>query len=153
MTKVIDILIKPRVHILNILKEFTLAQLNEVPTGFNNNILWNLGHMVAAQQNIFYGKTVLPKLIDDTFFMAYKPESKPEKFIDAGEYENIKSLLFSTLDQLAIDMQNNIFANYPAWTTRYGIEITSADDAIHFLPFHEGLHIGYIMSLRKMVSK
>jgi len=153
MSTATDIIKQPRIKILEILKEFSLEQLNEVPAGFNNNILWNLGHMVAAQQGICYSRMGLPRIIDDEFFMAYKPDTKPEKFIDATRFDKIKELMFSTLDQLDTDLQNNIFVNYPTWTTRYGFEITSIHDAIGFLPFHEGLHIGYIMSLRKVVKK
>ena len=151
MTKAIEDLKQPRLKMLEILKEINLEQLNDIPAGFNNNILWNLGHMIAAQQGICYGRAGLPKVIDDTFFMAYKPESKPEKFIDAAEFEKIKQLLFSTLEQFEADLQAGLFTNYPTWTTRYGIEITNIDDAVDFLKFHEGLHIGYMMSLRKLV--
>lgn len=153
MTKSIDFLIQPRIKILNVLEEFSLDQLNEIPAGFNNNILWNLGHMVAAQQGVCYTRAGLNRIVSDEFFMAYKPESKPEKYIDVAEFENIKQLMFSTLEKFEIDFQNNIFTNYPAFTTRYGIELASIDDAVQFLPFHDGLHIGYIMSLRKVVRK
>jgi len=153
MTKAVDIIKQPRIKILEILKEFSLEQLNEVPAGFNNNILWNLGHIVAAQQGICYSRMGLPRVVDDEFFMAYKPDTKPEKFIDTAGFEKITELMFSTLDKLDIDLQNNIFTNYPTWTTRYGVEITDINEAIRFLSFHEGLHMGYIMSLRKMVKK
>src|SRR5476651_2655623 len=113
MTKAIEAIKQPRVKILEILKEFSLDQLNEVPTGFNNNILWNLGHMVAAQQGICYTRTGLPRIIDDEFFMAYKPDTKPEKYIDAAEFEKIKTVLFSTLEQLEADLKTDMFANYP----------------------------------------
>ena|ERR1700744_732281 len=153
MTKAIDTIKQPRIKILGKIKDFSIEQLNEVPAGFSNNILWNLGHMIAAQQGICYGRAGLPKVITDDFFMAYKPDTRPEKFIDVAEFENIKTLMFSTLDQLEADLQNKIFTSYPAFTTRYGIELASIDDAVQFLPFHEGLHIGYIMSLRKVVKK
>jgi hypothetical protein len=153
MTKAIDIIKQPRIKILDEIKDFSIEQLNEVPAGFNNNILWNLGHMIAAQQGVCYSRMGLPRVIDDVFFMTYKPDTKPEKYIDAAGFDNIKALLFSTLDQLEIDLKNNIFANYPTWTTRYGVEIANIDDALRFLPFHEGLHVGYIMSLRKVVKK
>ncbi len=153
MTKSIEILKKPRVHLFDLINELSIEQLNEVPAGFNNNIAWNLGHIVAAQQSICYNRAGLPKVIDDSFFLAYKPGSKPEKFIDAAELENIKSLLSSTLDQLEADLQNNLFDNYTPWVTRYGVEINNIDDALKFLPFHEGLHVGYIMALRRVVMK
>ena len=153
MTKAIEILKQPRIKILEELQNFSLDQLNDTPAGFNNNIIWNLGHMIAAQQGICYARSGVDKLVSDEFFMAYKPGSKPEKFIDQAEYETIKELLLSTLDQLETDLQNNLFVNYTPVMTRYNVELTNISDAVEFLPFHEGLHIGYIMSLRKVVKK
>ena len=153
MTKAIEILKQPRIKILEELQNFSLEQLNDIPAGFNNNIIWNLGHMIAAQQGICYVRSGVDKLVSDEFFMAYKPGSNPEKFIDQAEYETIKELLFSTLEQLETDLENNLFVNYTPVMTRYNVELTNIRDAVEFLPFHEGLHIGYIMSLRKLVKK
>ena len=149
--KQLDIMRQPRLKILSILEDFTLEQLNTIPAGFNNNIIWNLGHMVAAQQGVCYKRAGLDTWVTDSFFQAYKPESKPESIVDAIGLDEIKTLLLTSLDQFDRDYKNGIFSNYPAWTTRYGVEITSIDDAAAFLPFHEGLHIGYIMGMRKLV--
>jgi hypothetical protein len=149
--KQLDILRQPRLKILSILEGFTLEQLNAIPAGFNNNIIWNLGHMIAAQQGVCYKRAGVETRISDSFFEAYKPDSKPDGFVDAAGFEEIKSLLTTSLNDLKQDLEKEIFSNYPAWTTRYGVEITSIEDAIAFLPFHEGLHIGYIMAMRKLV--
>jgi len=149
--KQLDILRQPRLKILNILESFSLEQLNTIPTGYNNNIIWNLGHMIAAQQGVCYKRAGVETCISDGFFQAYKPDSKPDGFVDAAGFEEIKSLFTTSLDDLKQDLEKEIFSNYPAWTTRYGVEITSIEDALAFLPFHEGLHIGYIMAMRKLV--
>ncbi|GGH21396.1 DinB family protein [Mucilaginibacter phyllosphaerae] len=151
LDKQLDIMLQPRIKILETLQGFTVAQLNTIPAGFNNNIIWNLGHMVAAQQGVCYKRAGLNTWVDDAFFQRYKPESKPEAPVDEEEFENIKQLLVSSLDQLKKDYADSVFTNYPAWTTRYGVKIANIEDALAFLPFHEGLHIGYIMAMRKLV--
>lgn len=135
--------------VLNILQDFSLEQINTIPAGFNNNIAWNLGHMHAAQLGILYKRAGLP--VDETFYDLYKPDSKPKGPITQEQLDDIKSRLIISLDDLEQDFAANIFTNYPTWTTRYGAVISSIDQAIAFLPFHEGLHIGYIMSMRKLV--
>ncbi len=60
--------------------------------------------------------------------------------------------MLSTLDRLAMDYETNVFDNYVQWTTRYGPELASVDDAISFLLYHEGLHAGTIMALKKLVT-
>lgn len=152
MNKSVETIRKTRATLLELTKNLSLEQLNKVPEGFNNNIIWNLGHIIAAQQGVCYKRAGLDIKIPDSFFTAYKPESKPERFITQEEVNEIKELLFSTIDQLEADYQAQIFGNYPAWVTRYGVNITSLDDAINFLPFHEGLHLGYVMALKRLVG-
>jgi len=151
MKRAIEIIKQPRQKILDEINHLSVEQLNKIPEGFNNNIIWNLGHMIAAQQGICYMRAGLPVRVSDELFHAYKSGTKPEGFVDAEGVEEIKQLLFTTLDQLEADFDNGIFTNYTSFITRYDIPLSSIDEAIAFLPFHEGLHIGYIMSLRKLV--
>jgi hypothetical protein len=152
MTKAIEIIAAPRTKVIEILKELSLEQLNMVPAGFNNNIIWNAGHMIAAQQGVCYKRAGLNTVIDEAFFETFKPGTKPERFFDAADVENIIGLFTTTLTQLEADLQTDKFANYPTWTTRYGAELSSINDAVAFLPFHEGLHIGTIVALKKLVG-
>jgi hypothetical protein len=153
MLKSIEIVRKPREMVLNMVKDLTLEQLNHVPECFNNNIIWNLAHMISAQQGICYTRAGLPIITEDKFYTPYRPDTKPTAFVDAEDVATIKALFLSTIDQLEADLNNNLFASYPAWTTRYGVEIGSIDAAVQFLPFHEGLHFGYIMALKRIVAR
>jgi hypothetical protein len=152
MSQQIEIIRKPRLSILSQIESLSLDELNTIPHGFNNNILWNLGHMVAAQSGIWYKRAGLPLPIDETFFETFKPGTKPERVYTAADLNQIKALLMSTLDTIQADLQTNMFNNYTPWTTRYGAGINSIADAVAFLPFHEGLHIGAIIALRKLVG-
>lgn len=151
MSQQLDIIKKPRVGILTLIDTLSLDQLNTVPAGFNNNIMWNLGHMVAAQQGVCYKRAGLPLRIDEAFFDTFKPGTKPERIYTADDLATIKELFTSTISQLAADLQTNMFSNYPTWTTRYGADLHNIAEAVAFLPFHEGLHIGAIVALGKLV--
>lgn len=151
MTKQIEIVKKIRAFLLEGIKDLTVDQLNKIPAGFNNNIIWNMGHLIAAQQGIFYKRAGAKLLISDDFWERFRSGSKPEGTIDAAEIESIKSLFLSTIDQLEIDLATPLFDNYTAWTPRYGVDIASIKDALSFVPFHEGLHLGTITTLKKLV--
>jgi hypothetical protein len=130
--RAIDILRSPRKMTLETLDGYTIEQVNKIPQGFNNNIIWNLGHMIASQQGICYKRAGLETVITE-------------------EFDNIKALFFTTLDKLEEDYTAGIFNNYSPVMTRYNVELNNIDEALGFLSFHDGLHIGYIMSLRKLV--
>ena len=142
-----------REFVVKLTNELTTEQLNEVPEGFSNNIIWNIAHLISAQQGVCYMRSGLPIVTDEKYFSLYKPGTKPEEFLDAEEIDRIKHLLFSTIDRFQLDFDQNVFVNYTTWTTRYGVEITNIDDIVNFLSFHEGLHIGYIMALKRCVKK
>ena len=152
MTKQIEIIRKTRTFLLKNLEDLTTEQYNKIPEGFNNNIIWNLGHMMAAQQGVCYLRAGLAPRVEEDIINSFKSSTKPEITYSGAEIENIKSLLFSTLDQLEEDYNNNIFDGYTAWSTRYGVELASIDDALDFLPFHEGLHSGCIGAMKRLVK-
>jgi hypothetical protein len=151
MNEKIEVIRKTRNFLLTGIKELTIEQLNTIPPGFNNNIVWNLGHLVAAQQGICYARAGLKTWVSEDFFNSYKPGSKPEGNVNEQGIEEIKELLFSSLDILEQDYAKGLWTSYPAWSTRYGIELNSIDKAIDFLQFHEGLHSGNIFTMKRIV--
>jgi hypothetical protein len=152
MEKEFEILRKTRTHLLNFISDLTIEELNEIPAGFNNNIIWNLGHLLASQQGVCYMRSGNKLVIDENYFLKYKPETKPEGFIDATEVAAIKELFIAVLGQLETDYHNGVFANYVSWNNRYGIEISNIEEAVRFILFHEGLHLGYVMAQKRLVK-
>lgn len=147
-----DKLKKVRHHLLDKISGLTPSQLNNIPNGFNNNIIWNLAHLTATQQGISYLRAGLNPVIDVAFVRSYLPGTKPEKDLNKEEIETVKSLLLSTIDWFERDYQNKIFVNYQSRPTRYGVTLNNIDDALEFLLFHEGLHTGYIWALKRTVQ-
>ncbi len=152
MEKQFEIMRQTRKFLMNLVSDLSIEELNEIPPGFNNNIAWNLGHIVAAQAGVCYVRGGFELPIDEKFFLAYKPESKPTAFISESEVDTIKELLLSTVDQLAADYRNNAFEGYKPWVNRYGVEHRSIEDTISFLPFHDGLHLGYVMAQKRALK-
>ncbi len=151
MTSQIAAIRETRSFLLEQLKDLTTEQFNRTAEGFNNNIIWNLGHMIAVQQGICYKRAGLPTLISDDFWQRFKSGSKPKGIISDDEIVSIKQLLIITLDQLETDYNKQVFGNYTTWVTRNGVELASIDDGIKFLSFHEGLHSGVIMAIKRLV--
>ena len=151
MNQQIENLKKVRIFLLESIKDLTTEQWNKIPEGFNNNIAWNLGHLIAAQQGMCYKRANLTPHISDEFWEQFRTGSKPGADLSAGEIENLKGLFLTLMDQLDADYNNQIFGNYTAWSTRYGVEITSIEDALRFLLYHEGLHAGTIGALKRLL--
>ncbi|MEW7279574.1 DinB family protein [Aquimarina sp. 2201CG1-2-11] len=134
-----------------ILDNHTLDQLNKVPEGFKNNLIWNIAHIVVTQQLLAYKLSGLPMMVDDEMVDKYRKGTQAEGEVTAEEVAKVKELLFTTLDQTEKDIAKGIFENYNAYETSTGFVLKSLEDAIHFNNFHEGIHLGYILALKKAV--
>src|SRR3954469_16722216 len=115
LTKQFEIFKKTRKFLLDTINALSIEQLNKIPDGFNNNIIWNVSHMIAAQQGVCYFRGNLPLIVTEEFFVAYKPDTKPNGFVTADEFEVTKKILVSSNDKLEEDYNNGLFANNPAW--------------------------------------
>ncbi len=134
-----------------ILDKYSLEQLNKVPEGFKNNLIWNVAHVIVTQQLLVYKLSGLPMMIDDKIVDLYKKGTKTERPATALEVAEIKKLLFTTLDKTEKDLQNRVFSNYNDYETSTGFVLKSVQDAISFNNFHEGIHLGYILALKKSI--
>lgn len=137
--------------ILKFLKGFTIEQLNKIPEGHNNNLIWNIAHIIVVQQMLIYKLSGLPMLISDEMVEKYKKGSKPEHIVTQAELDEIEILLLQIIDKTQTDYNNGVFQNFEEYPTSTGYTLNTVSDALYFNNFHEGLHIGIMMSLKKFV--
>lgn len=151
MNRSIDITRTSRKVLLHFLESYSLQQLNATPPGFSNNIIWNVGHIVVVQQMLVYKLSGLPMMISNEMVEKYKRGTKPESAVSESELAEIKALLFSTIDQTQRDIDASIFKDFHEFTTMSGYTIADAASAIEFNNYHEAVHTGFIMSIRKFI--
>jgi hypothetical protein len=151
MQQTLDITRTSRTIVSQMLAGYTLDQLNTIPEGYSNNLIWNIAHIIVVQQMLVYKLSGLPMMISDEMVEKYKKGTKPGHITTQVEVDEIQLLLVQTINQTEIDLENKIFTNYQEYPTSAGIVLKSASDAIAFNDFHEGMHIGVIMSIRKFI--
>ena len=142
-----EVLPKTRSFFNNIIEKTTIEDLNKIPKGFNNNIIWNIGHIVVTEQLLVYKLSGLPMTISDALVEKYKKGTKPEGAVSQVEVDEIKSLLFSTIEKTQADYKAEAFKNYQEYTvSTTGNTLSNIDDALNFVHFHEGMHFGYVLA-------
>lgn len=144
-----EITVKNRNLLNHFLENFSLDELNKVPDGFTNNIIWNIAHTIVTQQLLVYKLSGLPMNVSDEMVAAYKKGSKTEKNVTQAEVDVIKNLLFSTLKKTEDDYNNKLFKTYNTYTVSTNSTLTNVEEAIAFNNFHEGIHLGYILALKR----
>ena len=133
------------------LENYTLEELNTIPHGYSNNLIWNIGHIIVVQQMLVYNLSGLPMMVSNEMIAKYKKGTRPEHNADQNEIDEMKRLLLATIDHSEVDFTNKIFKTYQEFTTMSGFTIKSAEDAMAFNYYHEGVHTGMMMQIRKFI--
>ena len=149
----LEVLPNTRKAFKRIIENIALEDLNKIPNGFNNNIIWNIGHIVVTQQLLAYKLSGLPMIINDELVAKYRKDTKPEGAVTQEEVNTIKDLLFFTVEKTKEDYKEGLFKNYQAYTvSTTGNTLTNIDEAFQFIMFHEGMHLGYVMALLRAIK-
>lgn len=111
---------------------------------------WNLGHIIVSQQGLVYRLSGLPMNVSTEMMDKYKNRSKPTATTQE-EIEELKVLLFSLLEKTKEDYTNGKFTSYNEYTTGTGFHLANIKDAMEFNNYHEGIHLGFMMNIRKFI--
>ena len=140
-----------RQNCLAIADRYDGEALQVIPKGFNNNLIWNLGHIVVTQQLLHYGLSQQPLRIPKEWVAKYRKGSKPEGRVPQEEIDAIRRALDTTVDQLAADLQTGMFDNFKPYPTSTGVTLGSIREALIFNHMHEGIHLGSMLAIRKFL--
>jgi len=135
----------------NMLKGFSTEQLNKIPEGYKNNLIWNIAHTIATQQILVYKQSQLNPIIPNEFILQFQKDTKPEKDLSAQEIEDIGELLVHVEQTTKKDLQDGIFRRYATYTTGVGLKLTSVEAAAEFSNFHCGVHLGIMMRMKHLL--
>ena len=144
-----EITLNNRTILRSLIENLSLKELNKIPDGFGNNIIWNVAHAVVSQQILVYGLSSLTPMVPNDLIEQFRKGTKPERDLTQKEVDDIKNLLFSTIEKTKEDYHNGLFKTFQEYTTSTKTTLTNVDEAIEFNVYHEGIHLGYILALKK----
>ncbi|OGS81361.1 MAG: hypothetical protein A3G95_00745 [Flavobacteria bacterium RIFCSPLOWO2_12_FULL_31_7] len=133
------------------IENYTLEQLNTIPDGLRNNLIWNIAHIIVSQQRLAYLLSGNETLISEEFTNKYVNGTIPDGNATQEEVDEIKQLLFSTIEQTILDYENGKFDNYTETQTRTGFLLTNIEEAMLFNHYHEGIHLGFMMKIKRFI--
>jgi|ERR1700749_1082404 hypothetical protein len=152
MEKSTEIIKETRIRFLNLMHDLSIDALNKVPSNFNNNIIWNFGHIIATQQVLCYQLSNVHMKLGTEYIQRYAKGTKPHVSVSQQEIDFLKQHALDTVDELETDFRSNVFNNFQPYTTGFGVRLNDITDAIKYVSTHETLHLGYAMALKKLVQ-
>ncbi len=128
-------------------------QLNQVPAGYNNNIAWNLGHIVASTIGLCYKRTNVMPDKPNPLAGKFGKGTRPEAVVSDSEIEQIKQELLTSIDSLESDYRAGVFKNTtPFSTDTYKGMLHTIEEVIVCTLAHDNYHFGYSSALKKSIQ-
>jgi len=153
MEKIFDILLKNRKILHDFLQHTPKEDLFKIPEGFNNNIWWNIAHVVVTPQLLVYGLSGMDFTIEQGLIDKYKKGTFPDGEPSKEEMDKILAYIFSTVKHIQMDYEHGKFKNFQEYMTTPKIGLNNVEDALAFNVFHEGIHLGAILALKKALER
>lgn len=139
---------------IELIDSLSVEELNHVPGGFNNNIIWNFGHIVVSTQALCYVRGGIKSDVSSIkFFASYAKGTKPSYYVEETEIEELKALAFSTIDQIEADYKAGVFSQIAAFdTSTYQETMDNFEEVLAMSSGHDNLHLGYALALRRVIN-
>ncbi len=153
MKEQFELIRQTRTRFIDLVDGLTIDELNEIPSGMNNNIAWNFAHIVTAQQGLCNRLSGVEPDAPAELTAPFNKGTRPEGFISQETIDQFKEYAVTCIDELERGLAENVFVQYKSYTTSYGYTLNNIEDAIRFVMVHDALHLGYAMAIRKNLSK
>lgn len=148
----IDLLKAHRAALVQLLTPLDEAAWLHIPQGFNNNLLWQAGHVLVTQQMLSYGLAQRDLHVSRETVMAFRKGSSPKRWASPPDREQILALLTALPERFAEEYEAGHFTAFTPFPTALGITLNTLEDAIHFNNYHEALHFGTIRAYVRLVG-
>jgi hypothetical protein len=153
LEKLFNITLQNRKILYKFLTSTPKEQLLKIPEGYRNNIWWNIAHVVVTQQLLVYNLSGQRMKVPSNLVEKFKKGTVPDGTATDEELDSIKTFLFSAVESTQKDYEKGVFNNFNEYTTSANVTLKDVEDAIAFNLFHEGLHLGVVLSLQKTLAK
>lgn len=89
--------------------------------------------------------------IPDSLFEKYQNGSRPDGKTPQTEVDEIKKLLSEMVEKTKADFKAGIFKEFHPYQTKTGFHLGTLKEAMEFNNYHEGIHLGIMMSIKKHI--
>ena len=150
----LDLIRRNRLKILALVEGLSAEQLTTIPPGFRNHMLWNAGHLAVALQSLCYKMSGLPILLPAEAPAQFGKGTDPSGWgtsTPLPDPEAVLAWLLPGVEALERDIARGVFVTYTPYETSMGNVLTSLPEALDHVLWHEGLHFGTLLAMRKLV--
>lgn len=137
-------------YLTRALSTVTLENVNEVPKGFNNSILWNVGHILVSNEMLLFANTGDELKLSQDVINLFKGGTKPSDWnTEPPTFKVICNLLDEQVERITTTYEGRLDEELNKSMKIANFEMKTVRDILGFVIFHEGLHTGLINGLKR----
>lgn len=133
---------------LSLMEQINEEQANVIPSGFNNNLRWHIGHILTTHERLSFRlleeKFELPEELMALFVNGTKPDDWQ---CTPPELPVLRKLLAEQTSRIKERMQGRIEEKLKVPFK----DFDKLGEVLIFMASHEALHAGYMMALKRAV--
>lgn len=141
-----------RAHMMRELEDLNSAQFLMIPEGRDDNILWNIGHLLCSLSRLTYVFSGYPLPIPEEYLGLFGKNTNALQWDIPPDVDGVLGLFITLPEKIEADYLAGTFADYKALQIMPDDDIASIEEAIAFHCFHEGLHLGKILTLKEALG-
>ena len=134
------------------LDKLPYESLIKIPEGYNNNIIWNLGHMISVGYSLNFSIAGLIPPADIEMIKKFRKGSYPEPYSEMDINWIKEHLLPSVYAIESLWAEDKLVVIQQSVTTDLGNVINSPSDALAMTLVHDMLHFERIRLFKRLTK-
>lgn len=149
---IVKSIVTARGYFLQTIQGLSEEQLTAVPEGASNSVLWNIGHIVCSNAGMVYGPCGLESPIPASYEALFKGGTSPATWSEAPSTEEVLKHFRGMNDDIIAKYTSGALDGFKSHELMPGLAHDNVEDALGFCCVHEGVHIGSVIALKKLLS-
>jgi uncharacterized damage-inducible protein DinB len=141
-------------NIQSIVQDVSFDAALKVPDGFNNSILWNVGHILLAAEQFLFITTNRESILPEHYVQLFSRGTKPSEWtMEPPSLESLLEQLDTQTERVKRTFLENIDEKIPTPFQFPGLPpLETVGDVLLLTLYHETMHTGQIKALKRLVS-
>ncbi|PKR77108.1 hypothetical protein CEY16_10195 [Halalkalibacillus sediminis] len=137
-----------REYVIELVEEVPEHKIDVIPEGFNNNIRWNMGHLLVGWDDVVTKTLEQQRRLPEEYHLMFGDGSSPSDWKETPpSYKELVSHLKDQPKEFSLLIEGNL--NAPLKHSFF--QMNSLGEMCQFLTAHESLHLGTMNSIRKII--
>lgn len=122
---------------------------NIQPEGFNNNILWHIGHVLTTTESLVFGFPKKSSHLPANYMELFARGTKPADW--QGDVPSV-SVLSSQLKEQVTRLKEIPADKLTVKLKEPFLGQETVGELVNFALFHENLHLGHIQAMKRVIE-